>query len=148
MKVLFKVPRSIGGVDYRKGTHEVPDNMASNWYLLAQIQNGNATIVEGPGASKPAPPAPPAQVPAQIDPPKPSAPSYHEHMAQWESEKEKKSSTATQEEATKMVESGEAQIPAEAVIDEKTQKRKDAAKKAAATRAANKAQSKKDGAAE
>lgn len=160
MKVNFKMPRSLDGVDYKKGTHEVPDSLAKHWYLLAMIQNGVASIVEAPGAVKPQAPVIPETPPPQtpVVPSQPAAPSYHDHMANWESEEEKAKKaqatapveTATQEEADKMIESGEATIPSEDVVSapevEMTEeqklalKRSEAAKKAAATRAAKKAQ--------
>lgn len=104
MKVKFKAPREIDGVHYTKGTHEVPDKLKGHWFFKAMLLNGIVSLV---GEEKPKPAAKP------VEPPK--APSYHEHMANWESKEDK--AKATQEEAEKMVESGEAEIPAEAVMD-------------------------------
>ena len=119
MKVLFREPRSINGVDYSKGTHEVPDALEGHWFFKACVVNGSAVVVEKGGQAVKAP-----EAPKQPEAPKASAPNYHEHMKQWESkaDKDAKSSeaaaeTATQEEAQQMVDSGEAQIPAEAKLD-------------------------------
>jgi len=111
VKVLFKKPLCIGGVDYSKGTHEVPDSLESHWFFKANLVNGSLSILEK-GGQKVVVPEP---VKAPEAPPKP-AENYHEHMKQWESKEDKKAQTATQEEAQKMVDSGEAQIPPEAII--------------------------------
>lgn len=85
MKVNFKVPREIDGVTYQKGVQEVPDSLKKHWYLLAIIQNGNASIVE---EGKPAPVAPKKKEAApKLDSP---ANTYREHQKNWESEEEKK----------------------------------------------------------
>lgn len=112
MKVNFKQPRSIGGVDYRKGIHEVPDSFSGHWYLLACIQNGSALIVEAPSAKSAIP------VKIQIEDSKQEVKTYHDHMESWESKDE---------------------------VRQKSQKRIEAGKRAAETRAKKKAASKKDG---
>lgn len=53
MKVLFKHPRCIDGVDYHKGEHVLPDSLASHWYFLACVANNAATITEAPEPEPP-----------------------------------------------------------------------------------------------
>lgn len=130
MKVQFKMPRSLDGVNYSKGVHEVPDSLASHWYFLAMIQNGVAVILEAAGKKQPEAPMVPEK-PIEKPEETPSVPNYHEHMAQWESEQDKKNKIETKVENH--------------VVEDKTSKRKEAAAKAAATRAANKAKSKEVG---
>ena len=48
MKVKFKQPRCIDGVDYYVGVCDVPDKIASHWYFLAAVANGVAVVVEAP----------------------------------------------------------------------------------------------------
>lgn len=48
MIVKFARIRSIGGVDYHPGTHEVPDEFRKHWGMLAWIANGDATILAEP----------------------------------------------------------------------------------------------------
>ena len=108
MRVKFKAPREIDGVPYTKGTHEVPDKLKGHWFFKAMLLNGIVSVVGE--SEKPKAAAKP------VEPPK--APSYHEHMASWESKEEQgKQEIATQEQTEAMVESGEAEIPAEAVLD-------------------------------
>lgn len=121
MKVNFKVPRSLDGVNYPKGIHTIPDSLASHWYFLAMVQNGNAVVLEAPSKIAPEVPATPEKIPEKA-PEAPSTPNYHEHMKQWESEQDKKNAKTEKVETV-----------------EQPNKRKDAAAKAAATRAANKA---------
>lgn len=67
MKVLFKHPRSLGGVDYPKGTHEVPDSEANHWYFLALVQNGDCSVVKDKPQAAAKPPKPAAK-PAEAKP--------------------------------------------------------------------------------
>ncbi|CAB4149643.1 hypothetical protein UFOVP558_15 [uncultured Caudovirales phage] len=63
MKVKLKMPRQLGGVDYKIGVHEMPDAVANDPYFLAQVSNGNALIVEEPAEKVKAPKAPKADKP-------------------------------------------------------------------------------------
>lgn len=58
MKIQFFNPRAIDGQVYSKGIHEVPDEKADHWYLLALFANGEAGMIE-----------PPKNKAAQISPP-------------------------------------------------------------------------------
>lgn len=49
MRVNFKVPRSIGGKDYPKGIHTVPDSVEKDWYFKAMIKAGSAVVVDPGG---------------------------------------------------------------------------------------------------
>lgn len=122
MKVNFKQPRSIGGVDYRKGIHELPDDLAKHWYLLACLQNGTASIVEAPGAKKAS--LLKSSEESQIK--NPVVHNYHEYMEKWESKEEKELEVISDKDTVK------------------SKKRVEAGKKAAETRARNKANSKAD----
>ncbi len=137
MKVLFKRPREIDGVLYTKGTHEVPDETATHWFFLAIVQNGVAVILEGPkgkkvesSLSRSTKDTKPTPVPEVV--------SYNDYLKAGEAALKKE--TATQAEATKMIQTGEATIPKDSTVDEKSAKRIAAGKKAAATRAAKQAQ--------
>lgn len=83
MKVQFKQPRSLDGVSYAKGIHEVPDSLSGHWYLLAMIQNDVAVILEGPAQE-----APPV-IEEETVPDLPKSKTYQEHMKEWESKEEK-----------------------------------------------------------
>lgn len=75
MKVLFKQPHSINGVDYSKGTHEVPDSLEGHWYFQACKVNGSISIVEKGGQAVIVP-----EVPKAPEEPKPPVPSYQEEV--------------------------------------------------------------------
>lgn len=92
MKVLFKQPRSIDGVDYPKGTHEVSDKLKLHWYFIALQVNGDVTIQ----AEAPKAPAKKEQTQTK-DPVTQDSPAgtvsdktYHQHQADWESKADKK----------------------------------------------------------
>lgn len=53
MKIKFNKPRAMGGVDYKAGTHEVPDHVASHWYFLACESNGDIMVLEAAKNSLP-----------------------------------------------------------------------------------------------
>lgn len=48
MKVKFKGPVAVDGVDYNAGEHEFADSYASHWYILALIANGKALVTDLP----------------------------------------------------------------------------------------------------
>lgn len=75
MKVLLKEPLCIGGVDYNKGTQEVPDSLESHWYFKASVVNGDISILEKGGKS-----AAPPEAPKAPEAPKPPAPNYHDQL--------------------------------------------------------------------
>lgn len=74
MKVLFKQPRSIDGVDYSKGEHQVPDSLESHWFFKACLVNGSVSVLEKGGVNV-VPEAP--KVP---EAPQKPAPNYQEQM--------------------------------------------------------------------
>lgn len=53
MKIEFKTPCLIDGVKYEKGTHEVPESLATHWYVIAMSKDKNAIILEPPKAVEP-----------------------------------------------------------------------------------------------
>lgn len=90
MKVNLKHPVRFGKHVYKPGVHEFHDDMKKDWYMLALIGNGKASILEH-GPKQPVAPIEPPEV---VDPVvEPEAP---EVVADEQSEepKEKKSKKA------------------------------------------------------
>lgn len=48
MKVQLKRAAHLGGHDYAKGVHELPDSLASHWFFLALQVDGHAVMLEEP----------------------------------------------------------------------------------------------------
>lgn len=81
MKIQFKMPRSLDGVNYSKGIHEVPDSLSKHWYFLALVQNGDAVILESAKDKT-------SHEEVEEKTVELPAPTYQEHMAQWKSKEE------------------------------------------------------------
>lgn len=92
MKVKFLKPRSIDGVDYSKGIHEVPDKAAKDWFFLACLNNGDLLAVED--AKKE------VKAVEKQEPKKEEPKDYREHMSTWESKEDKKAQANGEEKLT------------------------------------------------